>query len=117
MLQRMFVKELRFIVGPYACASPTWICSNTLDAQSLSGMINFGLLWTTLQVTEKLFPYVTEHGMGGGRPIDVRKRFRSVIQAILLFGLEKWLVTPKNLTVLGGLQNRANHHLTGKTNL
>ena len=52
--------------------------------------------------------------MEGAEPRVSGFFFKSVVQAVLLFGLEAWVVTPCMGRVLGGFQNQAAQRLTGR---
>ena len=39
--------------------------------------------------------------------------FKVLIQAVLLFELDKWVVTPHVVRILGGFHHRMTHQLTG----
>ena len=40
--------------------------------------------------------------------------FKAVIQAVLLFGADTWVVTPHMGTAFGGFQTQLSRHLTGQ---
>ena len=40
--------------------------------------------------------------------------FKAIVQAVLLFGSETWVVTPRMGRVLGGLQDQVAQRLTGR---
>ena len=52
--------------------------------------------------------------MEGGRTAGVRIFSKSVVQSVLLFIMETWVVTPRMCRVLGGLQEQVARRLTGQ---
>ena len=57
---------------------------------------------------------VTDTQQGVSDASGVRISFKSVIQAVLLFRSETWVVTPHMGTALGGFQTQVARRLTGK---
>ena len=52
--------------------------------------------------------------MGGGRPKGVGTFFKAVKQAVLLFGVETWVLTPNMERALSSFQHRVARRLTGR---
>ena len=57
---------------------------------------------------------VADNGMGGADANMSGTFFKAVIQAILLFGLETWVVTPFISQTLGVFHNMVYFRMTGK---
>ena len=51
---------------------------------------------------------------GGGGSEDVGEFFKAVIQAVLLFGAEKWVLTPRIEQAMSSFQHRVAQRLTGR---
>ena len=49
---------------------------------------------------------------GRGKHAGVRDIFKVVVQVVLIFGLEMWVMNPCMAQPLGILQNRVDHRLT-----
>ena len=53
-------------------------------------------------------------GREGSIPRVLMISFKAVAQVVLLFGLEKWVMTPCMGWVLGGFQQRVSRWITGR---
>ena len=54
-------------------------------------------------------------GMVGCQPTVIGDFFKAVVQAVLLFGLETWVMTPRMVRSLGGgVQHRVARRITGR---
>ena len=51
---------------------------------------------------------------GGGGASGISIFFKAVVQLVLIFGAETWVVTPRNGRVLGGFQYQVAQRLKGR---
>ena len=57
---------------------------------------------------------VADFELGGGRSEIVGTFFKAVTQSVLLFGEEKWVLTPRMERALSSFQHRVPRLLTGR---
>ena len=50
----------------------------------------------------------------GSRPLVSGFFFKAIVQLVLLFGAETWVVTPCMVRILGGFQDQVEQRLTGR---
>ena len=52
--------------------------------------------------------------IGGGQPEGIRIFFKALVQAVLIFGSEIWVLTPRMGRSLGIFQRRVARRVTGR---
>ena len=66
-----------------------------------------------IEIQEVGVVVVTDPGKRGYRRVDVGILFKTVVQAVLIFGLEEWVVIPDIGRMMEGLHYRVACCLTG----